>query len=54
MKAEKVGNETLLSRIIHMVSEAQRSRAPIQGLADKVSGYFVTTVVLVSILTFVI
>lgn len=54
MKAEKVGNETLLSRIIQMVSEAQRSRAPIQGLADKVSSYFVPTVVLVSILTFVI
>lgn len=54
MKAEKVGSETLLSRIIQMVSEAQRSRAPIQGLADKVSGYFVPTVILVAILTFVV
>lgn len=54
MQAEKVGSETLLSRIVHMVAEAQRSRAPIQSLADKVSGYFVPIVVLVAILTFII
>lgn len=54
MQAEKVGNETLLSRIVHMVTEAQRSRAPIQSLADKVSGYFVPVVVLVAILTFMV
>lgn len=54
MQAEKVGSETLLSRIVHMVAEAQRSRAPIQSLADKVSGYFVPIVVLVAILTFIV
>ncbi len=54
MKTEKVGSETLLSQIIHMVSDAQRSRAPIQGLADKVSGYFVPVVILISLLTFII
>lgn len=54
MQAEKVGSETLLSRIVHMVAEAQRSRAPIQSLADKVSGYFVPVVVLVAILTFIV
>ncbi len=54
MQAEKVGSETLLSRIVQMVAEAQRSRAPIQSLADKVSGYFVPVVVLVAILTFII
>jgi P-type Cu+ transporter len=43
MRAERVGAETLLSQIVHMVSEAQRSRAPIQKLADQVSGYFVPT-----------
>ena len=52
MRAEKVGAETLLSRIVHMVAEAQRSRAPIQKLADKVSGYFVPVVILVAIATF--
>lgn len=52
MKAEKVGNETLLSQIIKMVNDASRSKAPIQKLADKVSGYFVPIVVGVSILTF--
>ncbi len=45
MRAEKVGGETLLSRIVAMVAEAQRSRAPIQKLADVVSGYFVPIVV---------
>ncbi|HPK10815.1 MAG TPA: HAD-IC family P-type ATPase, partial [Saprospiraceae bacterium] len=54
MKAEKVGSDTLLSQIIHMVNEASRSRAPIQKLADKVSGYFVPIVVVISILTFII
>ncbi|MFC4268888.1 heavy metal translocating P-type ATPase [Polaribacter marinivivus] len=54
MKAEKVGSDTLLSQIIHMVNDASRSRAPIQNLADKVSGYFVPVVVLISIITFVI
>lgn len=54
MKAEKVGTDTLLSQIIHMVNDASRSRAPIQKLADTVSGYFVPVVVIVSILTFVV
>ncbi|WP_139958829.1 heavy metal translocating P-type ATPase [Flavicella sediminum] len=53
MKAEKVGSDTLLSQIIHMVNDASKSRAPIQKLADKVSGYFVPVVVLVSIITFI-
>jgi len=54
MRTEKIGSETLLSQIVHMVSEAQRSRAPIQGLADKVSGYFVPAVMGAAILTFII
>jgi len=54
MKAEKIGAETLLSRIIHMVAEAQRSRAPIQKLADVVAGYFVPVVILTSVITFVV
>lgn len=54
MQAEKVGSETLLARIVHMVGEAQRSRAPIQKLADVVSSYFVPTVIVVAILTFLI
>ncbi|MGZ0017715.1 heavy metal translocating P-type ATPase [Yeosuana sp. AK3] len=54
MKAEKVGSDTLLSQIIHMVNTASRSRAPIQNLADKVSGYFVPVVVLISVLTFAV
>ncbi len=54
MRAEKVGSETLLSRIVAMVAEAQRSRAPIQKLADTVSGYFVPAVIAVAILTFIV
>ncbi|TLP74114.1 heavy metal translocating P-type ATPase [Maribacter sp. ACAM166] len=54
MKAEKVGGDTLLSQIIHMVNKASRSRAPIQNLADKVSGYFVPVVVIISIITFAV
>jgi Cu+-exporting ATPase len=52
MRAEKVGAETLLAQIIQMVSAAQRSRAPIQRLADTVSGYFVPIVVLIALLAF--
>ncbi|TWH01234.1 Cu+-exporting ATPase [Mesorhizobium sp. J18] len=54
MRAEKVGAETVLSQIVEMVAKAQRSRAPIQGLADRVSFYFVPTVVLVAIVAFVV
>ena len=53
MRAEKVGSETLLSRIIQMVAEAQRSKAPIQKLADTVSAYFVPAVIMIAILTFI-
>lgn len=54
MRAERVGSDTLLGQIVNMVAEAQRSRAPIQGLADKVAGIFVPTVLTVSALTFVV
>jgi Cu+-exporting ATPase len=54
MKAEKVGAETLLAQIVHMVAEAQRSRAPIQKLADVVAGYFVQIVVAIAALTFIV
>jgi Cu2+-exporting ATPase len=54
MKAMKVGSETLLGRIIDMVNKASRSKAPIQNLADRVSGYFVPVVVIIAILTFVV
>ena len=52
MQAEKVGTDTVLSQIVEMVAKAQRSRAPIQGLADRVSAWFVPTVVLIAILAF--
>jgi Cu+-exporting ATPase len=53
MRAEKIGADTLLARIVNMVSQAQRSRAPIQRLADTVSGYFVPAVLGVAVLTFI-
>ena len=54
MRAEKVGADTLLARIVAMVAEAQRSRAPIQKLADVVAGYFVPAVVFIAIATFIV
>ncbi|MBY0412691.1 MAG: copper-translocating P-type ATPase [Bdellovibrionales bacterium] len=54
MKAEKIGKDTLLAQIVQMVSDAQRSRAPIQKLADVVAGYFVPIVILISIITGII
>jgi len=54
MRAERVGSDTLLGQIVNMVAEAQRSRAPIQGLAYKVAGIFVPAVLAVSVLTFVL
>ncbi|HET9399266.1 MAG TPA: copper-translocating P-type ATPase [Sphingomicrobium sp.] len=54
MKAERVGRDTMLSQIVRMVAAAQRSRAPIQKLADQVSAWFVPGVVAVSILTFIV
>jgi Cu+-exporting ATPase len=54
MRAEKVGAETLLSQMVRMVAEAQRSRAPIQKLSDIVAGYFVQTVVAVAVSTFIV
>jgi P-type Cu+ transporter len=54
MRAERLGSESMLAQIVRMVAEAQRSRAPIQSLADKVSGYFVPAVLLVAALTFVV
>lgn len=52
LRADKVGSETALSQIIHMVEEAQRSKAPIQGLADRVAGLLVPFVLLISVITF--
>ena len=54
MRAEKVGSDTMLARIVHMVAEAQRSRAPIQRLADIVSAWFVPAVILVAVVAFVV
>src|ERR1051325_9594670 len=54
MRAERVGGDTLLAQIVRAVSEAQRSRAPIQKLADVVSSYFVPAVVLIAALTFIV
>ena len=54
IEAERVGNETMLAQIIKMVGEAQRSRAPIQRIADMVAGYFVPAVVLVSVTAFIV
>ncbi|HEY4424784.1 MAG TPA: heavy metal translocating P-type ATPase [Pyrinomonadaceae bacterium] len=54
MRAERVGSETLLAQIVQMVAEAQRSRAPIQKLADVVSSYFVPAVVLIALVTFIV
>src|SRR5262249_23139867 len=54
MRAERVGRDTLLARIVQMVSQAQRSRAPIQSLADVVSAWFVPAVLLIAAITFVV
>lgn len=54
MKAERVGAETLLSQIVQMVAEAQRSRAPIQKLADRVSAYFVPAVIVIAVAAFIV
>ena len=54
MRADKVGADTLLARIVQMVAQAQRSRAPIQRLADQVSAWFVPTVVAIALITFVV
>jgi Cu+-exporting ATPase len=54
MRAERVGSDTLLAQIVQMVSEAQRSRAPIQRLADVVASYFVPAVVLIAVITFIV
>ena len=54
MRAERVGSETMLAQIVRMVSEAQRSRAPVQKLADRVASYFVPAVILAAAVTFII
>src|SRR5882757_3061769 len=54
MRAERIGSETLLAQIVQMVAEAQRTRAPIQKLADTVSGYFVPAVISIAVITFIV
>ena len=54
MRADKVGRDTMLSQIVQMVASAQRTRAPIQGLADKVAGIFVPVVILIAIIAFIV
>ena len=54
MRAERIGSETLLAHIVQMVANAQRTRAPIQRVADRVSEWFVPSVVLVAIVTLVV
>jgi P-type Cu+ transporter len=54
MQAEKIGSQTVLASIVQMVAQAQRSRAPMQRMADKVAGYFVVTVISISIITFLV
>ena len=54
MRAEKIGSETLLAQIVQMVADAQRTRAPIQKLADTVSGYFVPVVIAIALITFLV
>src|SRR5205807_2734602 len=54
IEAERVGSETVLSQIVEMVAQAQRSRAPIQGLADKVASWFVPAVIAIAVITFAI
>ena len=54
MRADAVGRDTMLARIVQMVAEAQRSRAPIQRLADRVSAWFVPTVILIAAISFVV
>src|SRR5262245_7131917 len=54
VRAERIGSETLLAQIVQMVADAQRSRAPIQKLADTVSGYFVPAVIGIAIITFIV
>jgi P-type Cu+ transporter len=54
MRADKVGRDTLLAQIVAMVAAAQRSRAPIQRLADQVAGWFVPAVIFVAVLAFIV
>lgn len=54
MRADKVGRDTMLSQIVQMVASAQRSRAPIQGLADKVAGWFVPVVIVIAVIAFIV
>ena len=54
MRAERVGSDTMLARIVHMVAEAQRSRAPIQRLADRVSSWFVPAVIITAVIAFIV